>query len=81
MLELKNNTKVVGVKQSLKKMNNKDCRCLCIAKNAEKIVIQPLIDKAKDLSVEIVYIDTMTELGEICDIDVGAAAALFLKEQ
>lgn len=72
--------KVVGVKQTLKMMSNDiNCKFVYIAKNAEKKVVQPVIDLAESKSFEIVYIDTMKELGKICDIDVGAAAALVLK--
>lgn len=80
VLEVENYKKVVGVKQTLKHLNDENCICLCIANDAEKKIVQQLIDKALDLSVEIKFIETMAELGKICDIDVGAAAALFLKK-
>jgi large subunit ribosomal protein L7A len=72
--------KIVGIKQTLKKMNKETCKFVCIAKDAELKVIEPIIEKAQSLKIQIVYINSMIELGKLCDIDVGAAAALFLKE-
>jgi large subunit ribosomal protein L7A len=72
--------KVVGVKQTLKKMDQETCKFVCIAKDAELKVIEPIIQKAESLRIQVVYINSMIELGKLCDIDVGAAAALFLNK-
>ncbi|WP_138207390.1 ribosomal L7Ae/L30e/S12e/Gadd45 family protein [Haloimpatiens lingqiaonensis] len=72
--------KSVGIKQTLKAIKQDQCERLYIAEDAEFKLIQPLIDLAKDKSLEIVYIDTMKELGRLCGIDVGAAVACTLRE-
>ncbi|WP_035292566.1 ribosomal L7Ae/L30e/S12e/Gadd45 family protein [Clostridium sp. KNHs214] len=72
--------KSVGTKQTLKAVKENQCERLYVAKDAESKLIQPLINLAKDKSLEIVYIDTMKELGRLCGIDVGAAVACTLKE-
>lgn len=72
--------KVVGIKQTLKKMDEQTCKFVCIAKDAESKVIEPIVQKAESLRIQVVYINSMIELGKLCDIDVGAAAALFLNK-
>lgn len=71
--------KVVGVKQTLKFMKNDKGRVLYIAKNADEKLVEPVINLAIQKSLEIVYIDSMKELGKLCGIEVGAATALVLE--
>ncbi|KYH31298.1 ribosome-associated protein L7Ae-like protein [Clostridium tepidiprofundi DSM 19306] len=73
------NQRVVGIKQTLKALKKYECKVVYIAKEADKHLVQPIIDLAESKAIEIVYMDTMKELGEFCRIDVGAAAALELK--
>lgn len=72
--------KVIGTKETLKCVKNNQCEKLFIAQDAEPRLIQPLVDLAKEKSLEIVYVDTMKELGQLCGIDVGAASASILRE-
>ncbi|MGL5245674.1 MAG: ribosomal L7Ae/L30e/S12e/Gadd45 family protein [Sarcina sp.] len=71
--------KVIGIKQSKKAMKNGDGKCLYIANDADFKIIKPLIQLAKKQGIQVIYVDTMKELGKICGIEVGSAATLLLK--
>ncbi|MFD3155610.1 ribosomal L7Ae/L30e/S12e/Gadd45 family protein [Haloimpatiens sp. FM7330] len=73
--------KVVGIKQTIKAVKNDIVEEVYVAKDVEQKVIEPLIQLAKQKSLELVYIDTMNELGKLCGIDVGASVAAELKKQ
>lgn len=72
--------KTVGIKQTLKAVRNNRAKTVYVAKDAEKRLTEPLIKLAEENSLEIIYIDTMKELGSLCGIDVGASAAALLKD-
>jgi len=67
--------RVVGAKQTLKAITNGNVLKVYIAKDAEEHVTKRIKELCEENSIEIVYIDTMKELGVMCGIDVGAAAA------
>ncbi|SHI13130.1 large subunit ribosomal protein L7A [Clostridium collagenovorans DSM 3089] len=80
--ELKNH-KVIGVKQTIKTLKG-----LCgdeeiivyVADDAENSVLSSLLKVTEELNIEVQRVATMKELGELCGIDVGAAAALLFKQ-
>jgi large subunit ribosomal protein L7A len=72
--------KVVGVKQTIKAIKTGNVKTVYIAKDADDKFIQPIILLVNEGSLELVYIDTMKELGKLCGIDVGAATAAVLKD-
>lgn len=76
MVERLKECKVVGIKQSSKALKTGKGKKLYIAKDVNEAMVSELIELAKANSVEIVYIDTMKELGKLCGIDVKAAAAV-----
>ncbi|KHD34753.1 ribosomal protein L7Ae-like protein [Clostridium acetobutylicum] len=71
--------KVVGMKQSLKAINEKKAQVVYIAKDAESELFQTVEKLANEHSLQIVYVDTMKELGKLCNIDVEASTAVVLK--
>ncbi|MCR3758023.1 ribosomal L7Ae/L30e/S12e/Gadd45 family protein [Clostridium felsineum] len=71
--------RVVGMKQSLKAINEGKAELVYIAKDAENELFQTVEKLAKEHSLQIVYIDTMKELGKLCNIDVEASTAVVLK--
>ena len=78
--ELANQTKIiVGVKQSTKALATDRAKVVFIAKDADPIIIQKVIELANDKRIEIVYVESMKELGRACNIDVGAATAVIEK--
>jgi len=72
--------KVVGIKQSIKVMKNNEAKSVYIAKDADSRLIEPVINLAQEISLEINYVNTMKDLGKLCGIDVGAATAVLLKD-
>lgn len=70
--------KVIGIKQCIKAIKSGKGQILYVAKDVENKLITPLIDLANNSNVKIESIDTMIELGRICEIEVKASAALIL---
>ena len=70
--------KVIGIKQSLKAIQNDKGKTLYVAIDANRSLIRPVVEMAKIKNINIVYIDTMKKLGLMCNIDVKAAVALIL---
>jgi large subunit ribosomal protein L7A len=78
---LKNANKAIGIKQSLKAVENDMAKLVFIAEDAEEKVTGRIKELCKEKSIEIVTAESMKALGKACGIDVGAAAACMLKEQ
>jgi large subunit ribosomal protein L7A len=72
--------KVVGVKQTCKIVKGGKAMAVYIARDAEEKVAQPVEELCKELGVEIIYVNSMKELGHMCGIDVGAATAALINE-
>jgi len=72
--------KVIGVKQTIKIIKNGKAISVYLAKDAEDRVVRPVEELCKQNNINIVYVDTMKELGHMCGIDVGAAAAALINE-
>ena len=71
--------RIVGAKQTLKAIRNGEAERVYVAEDADVRVIVPITNACMENSVEVVTINTMKELGELCSIDVGAAAACVTK--
>lgn len=80
MVSRLNGNKVIGIKQTTKAIKNGEAQTVYIAKDAEENVIRPVIALASDHSLEIIYVESMKELGRLCGIDVGAASVAIIKE-
>ncbi len=78
-VNLNQNKRIVGIKQVKRALNSDKVQTVYIAKDAEQRVTSPVEILCKEKQIDIVYIDTMKELGEICNIDVNAAVAALLK--
>lgn len=66
---------VIGAKQTKKAIEKKEAKVVIMAQDAEKRVIDPLINLCKEKEIEIAYIATMQELGRLCGIEIGSAVA------
>ncbi|MDP4147063.1 MAG: ribosomal L7Ae/L30e/S12e/Gadd45 family protein [Bacillota bacterium] len=71
--------KVVGIKQTMKAINNDEVEVVYVAEDADPKLVEKIKMSSIDKSLEIKYITTMKELGKLCNIDVGAAAVAILK--
>lgn len=72
--------KAVGVKQTSKAIKGGKALKVYIARDAEEKVTKPIIDLCGQNNIEIIYVNTMKELGHMCGIDVGAATAALINE-
>jgi large subunit ribosomal protein L7A len=72
--------KVVGIKQSIKAIKSGEGKTVYVANDADMKLIQQVVKLANENSLEVIHVNSMTELGKLCGIDVGAASAVVLKE-
>ncbi|MCL2747339.1 MAG: ribosomal L7Ae/L30e/S12e/Gadd45 family protein [Oscillospiraceae bacterium] len=78
---LKTSPKVVGVKQTRKAILSGEAMAVYIARDAERRVIAPIVDACEKAGISPLWADTMTELGTVCRIEVGAACAAVLANE
>jgi large subunit ribosomal protein L7A len=79
-LDFDNSEKLkVGIKQASRAVIENRAKALYIAKDAEQHVTRRIIELAGENGVEIVFVESMKDLGRACKIDVGAATAVVLK--
>ena len=71
--------RVIGIKQSIKAVEDDRAKTVVIASDAQPHVVRHLMELCVQKNIKIEYIDTMVQLGKMCNIDVGAAAAAVLK--
>jgi large subunit ribosomal protein L7A len=67
--------RVVGAKQTLKKVTEGRATAVFVADDADPGVIRAIVDAARAQKIPIHSVATMAELGQACGIQVGAAAA------
>ncbi|MBW4869942.1 MAG: ribosomal L7Ae/L30e/S12e/Gadd45 family protein [Clostridiaceae bacterium] len=79
LLKLNTESKIVGTKQVKRAILNETVNTVFIAKDAENKVIKSVEELCEEKSVDIIYVDTMKELGNACGIEVSAASAALLK--
>lgn len=73
--EINKNKVVVGAKQLRKAMARGVVNYVCLAKNADPAITEPLAQQCKASNISCIWVSSMRELGDACGIDVGAAAA------
>lgn len=76
--ELKTTQKVVGIKQLRKALSRGAVKKVFIAKDADPLLTDPLIEQCTQFEITVIYVPTMRQLGAACDISVEAAAAAIL---
>ena len=74
-----NNKIVIGKKQTLRAVLRNEAERILLSKDADLHVTKPIADACKEKNIEIIYFDTMKELGSSVGISVNAAAAAVLK--
>ena len=79
LLNFKEAKKVVGTKQAKRAIINDEVQKMIIAKDADTKLINELVQLCNERSIEVIYVDSMKDLGKACGIDVSAASAAILK--
>ncbi len=71
--------KVVGTKQTQKAIEKDQIQVVYVARDADERVVSPIVKLCGERSLELVLVESMSELGKACGIKVGAAAAAALR--
>lgn len=72
--------KTVGTKETRKALEHDRVVAVYVARDAEEHVVRPVLDLSRGKRVEVIFVDSMSELGRACGISVGAATAGILGE-
>lgn len=67
------------MKQTLRALEKEEVEVLYVAKDAQRKVTSRALELAQSQKLPIVYIDTMEELGSVCDVEVKTATAALIK--
>ena len=66
---------IVGTKQLKKALAKGQVKVVFLAENADPAVTEPLEALCRQQNIQITWVSSMSELGQRCGIEVGAAAA------
>ena len=77
---LQGKTLVVGAKQLRKALQNGKARYVLLAQNADPAITEPIEAGCQQNSVPCAWVASMAELGRLCGIEVGAAAAAAIEK-
>ena len=66
---------VVGLKQLRKALENRKAKFVFLAENADPALTEPIAALCQQNRVSYTWVDSMSDLGRACGIEVGAAAA------
>ena len=75
LTQLQGRKTVVGAKQLKKALVNGRAEQVFLAENADPALTEPIAALCQSYHVNGVWVSTMSDLGQACGIDVGAAAA------
>lgn len=72
--------KTIGSKQTLKAVERGQAIVVYVAENAERHVINPIVQACSGKGVPLIQVDSMKNLGKACGIEVGCASAAITEE-
>ena len=75
MAEIRHENLIVGAKQLKKALRAGRVKSVYLAADADPAITEQVADLCEANNIPFAWIKTMAELGKICGIDVGAAAA------
>lgn len=78
MESLKEQNRLVGLKQSKKAVQNGQALRAYVAGDADEWVIEPFIQLCRDQNVEVVMAPNMKELAKACHVEVPTAVCVIL---
>ncbi len=71
---------IIGMKQTLRAMNNGLITEVYIAEDADHHVTDKVVELAEELHIPCTYVPSKNTLGEACGIDVGTSTAAIKRE-
>ncbi len=78
-MKVEKNKNVIGKKQTQRALAKDEAASIYVAEDADKKVVNDIIEISNEKKIEVVYVDTMENLGKMFGIDVKAAVAATLK--
>jgi large subunit ribosomal protein L7A len=72
-------SRAVGANQTAKAIRKGRAEVVFVARDADRRVVEPVLQVAREMGVQVVEVPTGKELGRACGIAVGASAAAILK--
>ena len=78
LLDLTRFRVVVGAKQLKKALNKGTAQHVFLAENADPCLTDPIADLCEQSGVRLTWVCSMSQLGQACGIEVGAAAAAII---
>jgi len=78
-VKIDKNKKIIGKKQTQRALLKNEADSVYIAKDADKRVVNEIINCSQEKDISIIYVETMDKLGKMFGIDVKAAVAATLK--
>ncbi|NRD77523.1 50S ribosomal protein L7ae-like protein [Bacillus sp. BRMEA1] len=70
---------VIGTKQAVKALNQGLVQALVVADDADPRLTQKVRERATELEIPVLHVDSMKKLGKACGIAVGAAAVAIIR--
>ena len=72
------NKKAVGFKQTAKAIDRGLTHVIYVARDAEDKIKIPIMEKCVERKIAVVEVESMTELGKACGVQVGASVVAIL---
>jgi len=72
--------KTVGAKQTLKAIERGQAKVVYTAQNADRHVVEPILQMCISRGIQVIQVDSMQELGRACGIEVGCSSAAVIEE-
>ena len=70
---------IVGLRQSMKQIENKNVSKAIVAKDTDSYILSPFVSLCENEGIEISYVESKKELGKLCKLYVPAAIAVYKK--
>lgn len=77
--DLKQHSKTVGMKQTMKAVEADRVQAVYVAQDAEERVVAKLLEACGRKNIKVYKAESMKALGKACGIDVGTAVAAIIK--
>ena len=71
---------IIGTKQTLRAMKNRQVSQVYIARDADIKLTQQVRDLANELHIPLQYVDSLRKLGQACGIEVKTSAVAIKQE-
>ncbi len=67
--------RIVGLKQTIKVVRNGTAKKVYLAEDADDFIKQSVLSACVDSNMQVIYVNSMKELGGACGIGIGASTA------